>query len=214
MAAAKKKAKAAPKRPMREPGRTRPAKKKGAAGDKLTEEQKFFLVDQLATFVPLATALENLKAEWPGLELTRQSAQHYDPTTYAGRDLRPALKTRFFDVRKRYREETADIASSHRAHRIRKLEELADKVIAMAQKAEQMGNLAFAEKMVERAQGLFKQIAEEMGDVFTNKRKVEGELNHEHQGSVKVDLSSLTKEQLLALDGISGALAGKSPSPR
>lgn len=193
MAAAKKKAakkavkvKAKPprKNSIREPS-AKPSKPRGGGGDKLTEEQKFFLVDQLATFVPLMTALDALKAEWPEIEITRQSAQHYDPTTYAGRDLKAALKIRFEDVRKRYREETADIASSSRAHRIRRLEGLADKVIAMAQKAETMGNLAFAEKLVERAQDLFKQIAEEMGDVFTNNRRVGVGLGLEDPGAGK-----------------------------
>ena len=171
--AAKKKApakKKATKKAPRAPSTT-PRPRNGGGG-KLSEEQQCFLVDQFATFVAFGVALELFKERWPDVEITKQSAQRYDPTTYAGRDLRAALKTRFEDVRKAYREETANIASSSRAHRIRRLEALADQVIAMAQKAESTGNLAFAEKMVERAQELFKQIAEEMGDVFTNNRKV------------------------------------------
>jgi pimeloyl-ACP methyl ester carboxylesterase len=109
---------------------------------------------------------------WPETTITKQSAQYYDPTTYAGRELAGSLKTRFNDVRERYREEAAAVPSTARAHRIRKLEEIADRAIALSLKAEQMGNLAFAEKLLDRAQNLFKQIAEEMGDVYTNTHKL------------------------------------------
>jgi hypothetical protein len=181
MAAAKKKAakktvkvkvKAKPprKNSIREPS-AKPPKPRGGGGDKLTEEQKFFLVDQLATFVPLMTALEALKTEWPEIEITRQSAQHYDPTTYAGRVLSEALKTRFHDVRQRYREETANLAASGRAERVRRLQRMADA-------AENMKNFALAKEIL-------KQIAEEMGDVFTNNRRVGVGLGLEDPGAGK-----------------------------
>lgn len=202
MAAAKKKAakkavkvKAKPprKNSIREPS-AKPPKPRAGGGDKLTEEQKFFLVDQLATFVPLMTALEALKAEWPEIEITRQSAQHYDPTTYAGRVLSEALKTRFHDVRQRYREETANLAASGRAERVRRLQRMADA-------AENMKNFALAKEIL-------KQIAEEMGEVFTNRRELTGK-GGAPLAVAQVDLSNLTDEQLEALGQLNSSMARK-----
>lgn len=157
------------KKPLRAPN-TKPSTHNG--GGKLSEEQKFFLVDMFATYAKLTDVLKQFAERWPETTITKQSAQYYDPTTYAGRELAGSLKTRFNDVRERYREEAAAVPSTARAHRIRKLEELADRCIIMSAKAEERGNLAFAEKLLDRAQNIFEQIAKEMGDVYTNTHKV------------------------------------------
>lgn len=155
--------------PKRKPS-TKPRATNG--GGKLSEEQQFFLVDMFATYARLTDVLGEFKARWPEIEITKQSAQYYDPTTYAGRNLPVALKTRFEDVRKSYREESAAVPATARAHRIRMLEKMADRAIAMSAAAEKVGNFAFAERLLDRAQNLFKQIAEEMGDVYTNTQKL------------------------------------------
>lgn len=192
-AAKKAKAKKADRRTTPAP-RTEPAGPKGVAEPKLSEEAQIFAVTELACFRTPSEVAEALKTEY-GVEITRQSVQRYDPTTYAGRTLSEKLKTVFSDARRRWREETADIAISGKAARIRELESL-------AKKAAGMNNLALAKE-------IYKQIAEEMGDVFTNKRTLDGKLGVGGEVAFKPDLSGLTDEQLDVLDRISGALAGE-----
>lgn len=202
MAAAKKKvAKKAEKRTTRAP-RTEPKRTNGGAGvaePRLSEAAQIFAVTELASFRPLSEVMEALKNDF-GVEIARQSVQRYDPTTYAGQSLNEKLKALFHATRKLWLEETSNIAIAGRAGRLRRLERMADK-------AENMNNLGMAKDIV-------KQAAEEMGDVFTNKRTLDGKLGVEAVAVTKLDLSELTTEQLLVLDKLSGAMAGKSPSPR
>ncbi len=217
---AKRAAKAKPE--AQKPAKTQPVSKRRAAvkpeGDlapgegRLTEEQKIFVVGELACWRKPQEVADALKEQF-GVELERQSIERYDPTKYAGRGLKDPLLTLFHDTRRAYREETANIALSGKAERIRRLEDLADKVIAMAQKAEIAGNLAFAEKLVERAQLVFKQIAEEMGDAFTNRRELTGK-NGAPLIPPPPDLSALTNEQLDAIERLNSTLVGKPASAR
>lgn len=135
---------------------------------KLTEELKVWVVQQLACFETHATVRDELKAEH-GIEITKQALSGYDPTTKVGERLSEQRKALFHETRKQFLESTAEIGVAHRAVRLRMLER-------MALKAEAMGNLALAASMLEQA-------AKEVGDVFTNKRLLEGSLqvNHDHR---------------------------------
>lgn len=121
----------------------------------LRDEVKAFVVQALACFDTPSQVVASVKAEF-GLEVSRQQCEAYDPTKYVGRNLHVRWKTLFEDTRKRFREETADIPIANRAYRLRTLGR-------MAEKAENMKNMALTAQLLEQA-------AKEVGDVFVNRR--------------------------------------------
>jgi hypothetical protein len=84
----------------------------------------------------------------------------YDPTKRAGSNLAEKWKLLFEETRKTFLEDTATIAISHRAVRLRALQRMADK-------AENQGNMVLAAS-------LMKQAAEEVGNAYTNRRELTG----------------------------------------
>lgn len=123
----------------------------------LNNEVKSFIVQALACFDTPSQVATAVREEF-GLELTRQQCEAHDPTKRAGRDLAKKWQTLFHDTRKRFREETADIPIANRAFRLRGL-------ARMAEKAENMRNLALTAQLYEQA-------AKECGDMYVN-RKIE-----------------------------------------
>ncbi len=121
----------------------------------LSNEVKAFIVQALACFDTPTQVAEAVRGEF-GIELTRQKCEAYDPTKYAGRDLAKRWVSLFEDTRKRFREETADIPIANRAYRLRALGR-------MAEKAENMRNLALTAQLLEQA-------AKEVGDVYVNRQ--------------------------------------------
>jgi hypothetical protein len=90
------------------------------------------------------------------LDITRQQVEQHDPTKRAGVNLAAKWQTLFHDTRKRFREETAEIPIANRAYRLRALGR-------MAEKAENMKNMALTAQLLEQA-------AKEVGDVYVNRR--------------------------------------------
>ncbi|UZE36910.1 DUF2280 domain-containing protein [Pseudomonas sp. B21-059] len=123
----------------------------------LKDEVKRFIVQALACFDTPTQVVQAVKETF-GLDVTRQQCELYDPTKYAGRDLGVKWRTVFEDTRKRFREDTADIPIANRAFRLRGL-------ARMAEKAENMRNLALTAQLYEQA-------ARECGDMYVN-RKIE-----------------------------------------
>ncbi|OEO27917.1 hypothetical protein VW23_007200 [Devosia insulae DS-56] len=128
------------------------------AKGKLTDEVQTFVVTSLAMFDTPMTVADAVKKEF-GIEITRQAVECYDPTEKAGAKLAEKWKALFEEARKAFVEDTADIAISHRAVRLRALHR-------MSEKAEGM-NLQFAA-------ALLRQAAEEMGGTYTNRREFTG----------------------------------------
>ena len=124
---------------------------------RLKAEVKTFIVTRLACFDTPSDVAEAVKEEY-GIELSRMNVQQYDPTKAAGRELGKRLREIFEETRKQYLEDTTSIAISHKAVRLRRLERMADK-------AERKGNMPLAAQLLEQA-------AKEVGDAFTNLRKV------------------------------------------
>lgn len=124
---------------------------------KLTEEQKTFIVQRVAMFDSPSTVADAFKDEFK-VVIPRQQVEDYDPAK------RPKLhdqwKALHDATRKAFLEETAKVPTAHRAVRIRKLDR-------MAEKAESKGNMVLAA-------ALLKQIAEEVGDAYTNRRELTG----------------------------------------
>lgn len=157
---------------------------------KLTEQQKTFIVQRLACYDTPTAVVEAVKEEF-GLELTRQWVHQYDPTKVAGRQLSKKFVELFNETREAFKASTADIAVSHKSVRLRRLERMADK-------AEAMRNYALAAQLLE-------QIAKEMGDHYTNLRKVAptdptGE--RPYQGMTEEELDKRIRELSSKVGGI------------
>lgn len=121
----------------------------------LNNEVKAFIVQALACFDTPSQVATAVQEEF-GIEITRQKCEAHDPTKRAGRDLAKRWVTLFHDTRKRFREETAEIPIANRAYRLRTLGR-------MAEKAENMKNMALTAQLLEQA-------AKEVGDVYVNRR--------------------------------------------
>ncbi|MCU1782875.1 DUF2280 domain-containing protein [Pseudomonas sp. 13B_2.1_Bac1] len=121
----------------------------------LRDEVKAFVVQALACFDTPSQVVAAVKVEY-GLDVTRQQCEAYDPTKYVGRNLHLKWRTLFEDTRARFREQTAEIPIANRAYRLRALGR-------MAEKAENMKNMALTAQLLEQA-------AKEVGDVYVNRR--------------------------------------------
>lgn len=129
------------------------------ANQKLSREQQTYVVQALACFDSPAVVVAALKKDF-GVAISPQAVECYDPTKKAGRNLSARWKALFEETRKTFLEDTATIAISHRAVRLRALQRMADK-------AETQGNMVLASS-------LLKQAAEEVGNAYTNKRELTG----------------------------------------
>lgn len=126
---------------------------------KLSREQQTYVVQALACFDSPTVVAAALRKEF-AVVLTPQSIEAYDPTKKAGKNLADRWKNIFEETRKTFLEDTASIAISHRAVRLRALQRMADK-------AENQGNMVLASS-------LLKQAAEEVGGSYTNRRELTG----------------------------------------
>ena len=121
----------------------------------LNNDVKAFIVQALACFDTPTQVVEAVQKEF-SITVTRQQVETHDPTKYSGKGLAKRWVTLFEDTRKRFREETADIPIANRAYRLRTLGRIAEK-------AENMRNLALTAQLLEQA-------AKEVGDVYVNRR--------------------------------------------
>lgn len=124
---------------------------------RLTAEHKTFIVQRLACFDTPSVVAQAVKDEY-GIELARQHVEQYDPTKRAGRQLGKKLTELFEATRKQFIDDTSEIAISHKAVRLRRLQRMADK-------AELVGNIPLAAQLLEQA-------AKEAGDSYSNLRKI------------------------------------------
>jgi hypothetical protein len=122
----------------------------------LKNEVKSFIVQALACFDTPSQVVESVKNEF-GVVLTRQQVESHDPTKASSKGLALKWQTLFYDTRKRFREETADIPIANRAYRLRALGRIVEK-------AENMRNLPLALQVLEQA-------AKEAGDMYVNRQK-------------------------------------------
>ncbi|TBZ81404.1 MULTISPECIES: DUF2280 domain-containing protein [Rhizobium] len=126
---------------------------------KLSDEVKTYIVQALACFDSPSIVAASVKKEF-GVEVSRQLVESHDPNKKAASGLAPKWKALFEETRKTFLEDTASIAISHRAVRLRALQRMADK-------AETQGNMVLASS-------LLKQAAEEVGGSYTNRRELTG----------------------------------------
>ncbi|MBD9510011.1 DUF2280 domain-containing protein [Ensifer sp. ENS10] len=152
---------------------------------KLSDEVKTYIVQALACFDSPSVVSAAVKKEY-GLDVSRQLVESHDPNKKAASGLAPKWRVLFEETRKTFLEDTASIAISHRAVRLRALQRMADK-------AETQGNMVLAADLLEQA-------AKEVGDSYTNRQK------HDHTSSdgsmspkpASFDLATMTDEELEA----------------
>ncbi|MCE0912466.1 MULTISPECIES: DUF2280 domain-containing protein [Pseudomonas] len=138
----------------------------------LTNEVKGFIVQALACFDTPTQVVEAVKNEF-GQVVTRQQVESHDPTKACSKGLAKRWVTLFEDTRKRFREETAEIPIANRAFRLRVLGR-------MAEKAENMKNMALTAQLLEQA-------AKEVGDVYVN-RQTKNENPHDNVPPTRVQV--------------------------
>lgn len=126
---------------------------------KLSDEVKAFIVQSLACFDSPSTVAKAVKAEY-GQEISRQLVESHDPNKVAASGLAAKWRVLFTETRKKFLEDTSQIAVSHRSVRLRALQR-------MAEKAEGQGNMVLAANLLEQA-------AKEVGDSYTNRRELTG----------------------------------------
>lgn len=129
------------------------------ANPKYSDHVKTYVVQALACFDSPAVVVKAVKAEFD-VVISPQAVEAYDPTKRAGKKLSQRFRMLFEETRKTFLEDTASIAISHRAVRLRALQRMADK-------AETQGNMVLASS-------LLKQAAEEVGGAYTNRREITG----------------------------------------
>ena len=124
----------------------------------LSSEVKAFIVQALACFDTPSQVAEAVKREF-NIDVSRQQVETHDPTKRCSKTLAKRWVEMFHDARKRFREETVDIPIANRAYRLRALGR-------MAEKAENMKNMALTAQLLEQA-------AKEVGDVYVNRHRKE-----------------------------------------
>ncbi|KQT52260.1 DUF2280 domain-containing protein [Aureimonas sp. Leaf427] len=164
------------------------------AKGKLTDEVRTHIVQGLACFDSPSVVAASVKKEFD-VTVSPQAVEAYDPTKRAGRNLSEKWRTLFEAARTSFVEDTARIGISHRAVRLRALQR-------MAEKAEDMRNLALAAQLLEQA-------AKEMGEAYSNRHRLEhtgkngGPIEH------AVSAKDMTDDELarIAFGGSGGASA-------
>ncbi|MBO0957283.1 DUF2280 domain-containing protein [Citrobacter freundii] len=124
----------------------------------LKPDVKAFIIQSLACYDTPSQVVEAVKKEY-GITITRQQAESHDPTKASGKTLAKKWVELFNATRERFQNEISDIPIANKAYRLRVLQR-------MSTTAENMKNLGMTAQLLEQA-------AKEVGDVYTNKQKVE-----------------------------------------
>lgn len=124
----------------------------------LKPDVKAFIIQSLACYDTPSQVVEAVQKEF-GITITRQQAESHDPTKASGKTLAKKWIELFNATRERFQNEISDIPIANKAYRLRVLQR-------MSTTAENMKNLGMTAQLLEQA-------AKEVGDVYTNKQKVE-----------------------------------------
>lgn len=126
----------------------------------LNDEQKLFLLEGFAMFIPPVELREEFKAEY-GIAIDRRQAHYYNAEKVDNRQKLKDEWVEYFDrVREAFLEKREGIAIAHKAVRMRRLEKIADEAHSMRNYRMEMSAL--------------EQAAKEDGGAYTNRREVSG----------------------------------------
>lgn len=125
---------------------------------RLTEQQKTFIVQQLACWRTPTEVAQAVAEEWPGTEIDRRQVHKYSPETP---NCQAAKKYRelFHETRKQFVEAAAKLGIAQPAFRLQKLTDI-------LRQAESMKNYGMVLQVLEQA-------AKECGGSYTSKRQHE-----------------------------------------
>ena len=147
------------------------------SANKLSEEQKRFLVIRLAEGMGPSVVLAAFKERWPNVELSKQAVQHYDPTTVQGGGLNKKLRVLFEARRKKYVQSVVDEPLAHQRPRLRRWAQQVDELddqIAVAKTMGAKGNPRLVAELIKLQSEILERISKETGGVFTNRFRHEG----------------------------------------
>lgn len=123
---------------------------------KLTDEQRIYIVRQLASYKTSSAIARDLKENF-GIEITTQTIDHYHPGRAAGATLSPRFKDLFHEARKAYLAAVAEVGTDDPRVRMLWREE-------MVLEAWDAGNYRMANAMLDS-------IAKEAGGAFNRKHE-------------------------------------------
>lgn len=129
----------------------------------LPEEVKRRIVVELACFVRPPEIMKILKDEYGITHIERRNLFRYDASKSYSSCGGPLTKL-FHETRKDFVEGKANLFVQHQAYRLRRLQ-------GMSEKAEAQGNFKLAAELLEQA-------SKDVGGIFTNVRKMEGDFTH------------------------------------
>lgn len=144
----------------------------------LPDEVKAFIVESLACFDAPSAVARAVKEQF-GIEVSRQNVHAYDPTKAAASGLGERWRVLFKATREGFVAGAQEVGIQHRATRLRMLERLIER-------AESSRNNALVAQLLVQA-------AKEVGDVYTNRSRVDANHSYSHE------------DALDALDGDVGA---------
>lgn len=124
----------------------------------LKPEVKAFIIQSVACYEAPSQVADAVLKEF-GIKITRQQVDQNDPTKVSGKGLAKKWVDLFNVTRDRFLNEISDIPIANKAYRLRVLNR-------MAVNAESMKNYGMTAQLLEQA-------AKDVGDVYTNKQKVE-----------------------------------------
>lgn len=124
----------------------------------LKPEVKAAIVQMLACYDTLSIVVDAIQKDY-GIKVTPQQVESHDPTKVSGKGLAKKWVDLFNHTRDRFLNEISDIPIANKAYRLRVLQR-------MSTTAENMKNIGMTAQLLEQA-------AKEVGDVYTNKQKVE-----------------------------------------
>ena len=124
----------------------------------LNNKVKAYIVQGLATYMTPSEVVDAVKQEFD-IEVTRQQVSSYEPGKAAAVNLSQKWKDLFKQFRDDFNNDIQAIPIANKAYRLNMLDR-------MARDAEKSKNRPLAAALAEQA-------AKEMGEVFTNKQKVD-----------------------------------------
>jgi hypothetical protein len=151
---------------------------------KLTEEQKTFIVQQLACFDSPSQVAAAFFEEF-GVKIERMQVAQYNPERAAAKTVHEKWKAIFYATREAFLEASSRVPIAQQSYRLRSLQRLHD--LAVERK-----NAALAAQLLEQA-------AKEVGGAFTNTRQLQGPgggpIPVQHSGKVE-HLHKMSDEDL------------------
>lgn len=131
--------------------------KSAAAGHKLDDEHRTFIVTQLAMFLTPQQVADAVKDRF-GIVIDRRNVAKYDPTQKVAKQMARKWRELYHEVRERFLADVSEIPIANRSMRLRQLQHHYDRAVDR--------------QNVKLATAILEQAAKEVGGIHTNERRV------------------------------------------